>query len=62
MWDIYDDLIDSIPDNLTVQDCMLGLHWTLVKSDFGTGMAMTVKGGRETSNEYRELVGMPLKI
>jgi uncharacterized protein (DUF4213/DUF364 family) len=61
VWDIYDDLIDSIPDNLTVQDCMLGLHWTLVKSDFGTGMAMTVKGGRETSNEYRELVGMPLK-
>ncbi|MGI6428628.1 MAG: Rossmann-like domain-containing protein [Syntrophomonadaceae bacterium] len=61
MWDIYDDLIDSIPDNLTVQDCMLGLHWTLVKSEGGTGTAMTVNGGQENSDEYRELVGMPLK-
>ena len=47
MWDIYDDLIDSIPDNLTVQDCMLGLHWTLVKSEGGTGTAMTVNDGQE---------------
>ena len=61
MWDIYNDLIDSIPDNLTVQDCMSGLHWTLVKSDLGTGMAMTVNGGQEIGDEYRQLVGMPLK-
>lgn len=61
MWSIYNDLIDSIPEDLTVLDCMLGLHWTLVKSESGTGTAMTVNGGQQNSGEYRELIGMSLK-
>lgn len=60
MWDIYEDLIDSMPDDLTVLDCMVGLHWTLVRSETGTGAAMTVKGGK-AGKEFGELVGMPLK-
>lgn len=61
MWSIYNDLIDSIPEDLTVLDCMLGLHWTLVKSELGTGTAMTVNGGQQNSSKYRELIGMSLK-
>lgn len=60
MWDIYDDLINSMPDDLTVLDCMVGLHWTLVRSQLGTGAAMTVKGGREEKG-CQEVIGMPLK-
>ncbi|HBQ25076.1 MAG TPA: hypothetical protein DD791_01660 [Syntrophomonas sp.] len=61
MWSIYNDLIDSIPEDLTVLDCMMGLHWTLVKSESDTGAAMTVNGGQQNSGEYKELIGMPLK-
>ncbi len=61
MWSIYNDLIDSIPEDLTVLDCMMGLHWTLVKSELGTGTAMTVNGGQQNSSEYKELIGMSLK-
>lgn len=60
MWKIYDDMIDTIPDDLTVLDCMVGLHWTLVRSQSGTGAAMTLKGGQE-GNTYRDIIGLPLK-
>lgn len=61
MWAIYDDLINAIPEDLTVLDCMLGLHWTLVKSEAGTGAAMTVNGGQISSGEHKDFIGMPLK-
>ena len=40
MWQIYDELIDSLPHDLVVEDCMVGLNWTLVRS-LGMGVAMT---------------------
>jgi hypothetical protein len=39
-WELYDELIDGIPTDLVVEDCLVGLHWVLVRSA-GTGMAMT---------------------
>lgn len=39
-WDLYDHLLDGIPPDLVIEDCLVGLHWVLVKSA-GTGMAMT---------------------
>lgn len=60
MWKIYDDLINAIPEELTVKECLVGLHWTLVRSERGVGAAMTLKGGRAES-ELTGIVGMPLK-
>jgi uncharacterized protein len=40
MWEIYDELIAAIPADLQVSDCLIGLHWTLIRS-VGTGMALT---------------------
>ncbi|MEA4923814.1 MAG: DUF364 domain-containing protein [Syntrophomonadaceae bacterium] len=60
MWEIYDQLIESVPEKLTVLDCMVGLHWTLVRSELGLGAAMTVKGG-QGGQEFADLVGMPLR-
>jgi uncharacterized protein len=40
MWEIYDELIAAIPPDLQVSDCLIGLHWTLIRS-VGTGMALT---------------------
>ncbi len=39
---------------------MVGLHWTLVRSELGLGAAMTLKGGRG-GKEFSDLIGMPLR-
>jgi uncharacterized protein len=43
-WVLYDELVAGIPEDLLVQDCLVGLHWVLVRSE-GTGMAMTPSEG-----------------
>lgn len=58
-WKIYDDLIDSVPGELTVLDCLVGLHWTLVRSEHGLGCAMTLKGG--PGGGPADMTGRPLK-
>jgi uncharacterized protein len=40
MWEIYDELIAAIPPKLEVSDCLVGLHWTLIRSR-GLGIALT---------------------
>lgn len=59
-WKIYDDLIESIPLDLTVLDCMVGLHWTLVRCEQGLGAAMTLKGG-PGGGAFTDVIGWPLK-
>jgi len=59
-WGIYDELINTIPDDLRVLDCMVGLHWTLVRCQQGLGTAMTMKGGPER-NGFTEIIGWSLK-
>lgn len=61
MWQIYDDLINEIPEDLTVLECMIGASWTLVRSQKGIGIAMTVKGGRRKGSELSNISGMQLK-
>ncbi len=60
MWKIYDDLIELIPEDLSVIDCMVGLHWTLIRSAQGIGAAMTLKGGK-AEKDLANIIGMPLK-
>jgi hypothetical protein len=43
-WRLYDQLIDSIPSTLEVVDCLVGVHWVLVRS-VGVGIAMTPPEG-----------------
>jgi uncharacterized protein (DUF4213/DUF364 family) len=43
MWKIYDELISSVPADLRVSDCLVGLHWTLIRTD-AVGMALTPFG------------------
>jgi uncharacterized protein (DUF4213/DUF364 family) len=40
MWEIYDELIDAVPADLRVDECLFGLHWTLIRSR-AVGMAHT---------------------
>jgi hypothetical protein len=43
MWEIYDELIATVPGGLRVTDCLIGLHWTLIRSE-AVGMALTPFG------------------
>ncbi|MCR5088256.1 MAG: DUF364 domain-containing protein [Oscillospiraceae bacterium] len=43
-WKIYEDLIDGIPSGLTVDDCVIGLNWTMVRSGENVGLACTLRG------------------
>ena len=60
MWDIYDELIKAVPDDLYVEDCIVGLSWILVRSK-ATGMAMTMNGGEQPVRGSGSLVGMGVK-
>lgn len=44
-WSLYDELIEGIPYDLKVIDCCIGVNWSYVKSECGTGVAYTCKGG-----------------
>jgi len=59
MWGIYDELIDSIPEDLTVIKCMIVLTWTLVRSEAGVGTAMTMKSREGVG--IKNIAGMKLK-
>jgi len=56
----YEELIKPIPDNLHVIDLIQGEGWTLVESELGVGLAMTYKGGMNTS-VHKTWIGLPLK-
>lgn len=60
MWDLYDELIDAVPSDLRVKDYMIGLHWTVVTSEQGIGVAKTVRGGMAGS-ELSRIHDMSLK-
>jgi uncharacterized protein (DUF4213/DUF364 family) len=41
-WRMYDELIDGIPADITVEDFFIGHHWTTVRAGGHTGIAMTM--------------------
>ncbi|MCX7717925.1 MAG: DUF364 domain-containing protein [Candidatus Sumerlaeaceae bacterium] len=61
MWELYDELIESVPADLAVEECVAGLHWTLVRSA-GTGAAMTPPFAHGMSvTAAGRLVGLPVR-
>ena len=68
MWEIYDELIAAVPPDLQVSECLIGLHWTLIRSQ-GTGMALTPfersrsfgpKGASVVAGIGERIAGMPV--
>lgn len=43
-WSLFDRLIEGIPQEIEVEDCLVGLHWIMVRSK-GVGIAMTPPEG-----------------
>jgi hypothetical protein len=57
MWEIYDALIQAVPEDSTVQACLSGLHWFAVRSA-GLGLAMTPRQGDACLPRAGEIAGM----
>jgi len=60
VWKLYDELIDAVPENIQVEECLAGLGWFLVRS-IGTGVAMHPKEVDEPIHEAGNIAGMRLK-
>lgn len=60
-WEIYDQLLAMVPAGLQVEDCLLGLHWILVRSSRATGLALTPKEGQARLPLAGRIRGMPLQ-
>ena len=60
-WDLYDALIDGVPSDLTVDECIIGLHWTFVRSGNYAGIAMTFQGSSISGLANGFHIGKPLR-
>lgn len=60
-WRLYDELIEGVPTELVVEDCLVGLHWILVRTATGTGMAMTPGGGARRDRDAPTIAGRNLR-
>ncbi|MDQ7095673.1 DUF364 domain-containing protein [Desulfosporosinus sp. PR] len=60
MWKLYDDLLALIPADLRVEECLIGLYWTLVRSET-IGLAMTPLEGSRTVTLSGKMAGMPVR-
>ena len=60
-WELYDRLIDGVPEGIAVRDYSLGLHWTYLDAECGCGVAWTTKGGQVGQRKRPDLRGHDLK-
>jgi len=61
MWELYEELIEGIPADLTAQDILVCKSRTMVCCEAGCGMAMTLDSGAFPSVIEGSPVGMPLR-
>jgi uncharacterized protein (DUF4213/DUF364 family) len=61
MWDLYDALIEAIPSDARVEDCVCGLHWFGVRGGGGVGLAMSPGEGVPNLPDAGRYTGMALR-
>ena len=61
MWELYDALINEIPENITVQDYCNGRLWSEVQTNQGTGVAMLIDEVSRAPMHPTSFFGEPLK-
>lgn len=59
-WELYDELIAGIPEEVLVKDYCLGLNWTYVEAESGCGVSYTCHGGAK-NQDGRDFRGLPLR-
>lgn len=51
-WNLYDTLIADIPEDIQVIDYALGVNWSFLEAECGSGVAYTLSGGAKSSNRH----------
>lgn len=60
-WQLYDDLINGIQDDIKVESIFVGAHWVGVKSEMGLGIAMRMADAHIKPDFVGKIKGMKLK-
>ena len=60
-WELYDTLIEEIPTDRTVDECVIGLNWTFVRSGDLAGIAMTYRGSSISGLKNGSVLGRSLR-
>ena len=60
-WELYDTLIESIPSEPVVEDCVIGLNWTFVRAGRYAGIAMTFQGSSPSGLADGPYIGRTLR-
>ena len=60
-WELYDALIESIPAEPVVEDCVIGLNWTFVRAGRYAGIAMTFQGSSPSGLADGPYIGRTLR-
>lgn len=55
-WEIYDMLIEGVPEDIAVTDYALGTSWSYVAAECGCGVAMTMRGGAQSMRGKNERI------
>ena len=61
MWEMYDELIAGIPEDLTVKRYVAGNFWTVVESELGVGTAGTPKAFSRPPVARFDITGATIK-
>lgn len=61
MWEIYDRLIEGIPDDISILDVYSGETWSYVHSDGGFGVAMTLNSAMRPPMQKKRWTDCTLK-
>ena len=60
-WELYDALIESIPTEPVVEDCIIGLNWTFLRAGEYAGIAMTFQSSSATGLSDGPYIGRRLR-
>jgi uncharacterized protein (DUF4213/DUF364 family) len=52
-WQLYDELIAGVPDDVGVIDCCVGSAWTYVEAESGLGLSYSMLGGGRSTADGR---------
>lgn len=61
MWELYDALIETLPEELTVDEVVCGKGWTMVRSGECVGLAMTIHETARPAKRTQPWEGAKLK-
>lgn len=50
-WELYDRLIEGIPEGIAVKDACIGSHWVYVDAECGMGVSFSAKGGAKPTGK-----------